>query len=237
MYLIALAVLVLAMLALGLVLFHALARMVLSDPLSVPSGEDLLLVGLLPGLALLVMLITWLSLLHLLRDWVMVPLAVALPVVLRKDSVAVAHAVADSAKSIVKAARAGDIFPFGALLVGLVVTYVGLFLCLVPANFVDIWYYHLPLARSIAEHAASFIPSCQSILRQPAHCSRNASWRGHALLVHHFALASVISLAFYLSMLLLLLSFAKRARRGLHVPLLCNLFVWHLPILQLPRHR
>jgi len=227
MYLIALAVLVLAMLALGLVLFHALARMVSSDPLSVPSGADLLLVGLLPGLALLVMLITLLSLLHLVRDWVMVPLAVVLLVVLRKDTVAVTHAVADSAKSIVKAARAGDIFPFGALLVGLIVTYVGLFLCLVPANFVDIWYYHLPLARSIAEHGGFIYPQVPNLLYASQPIALEMLHGAGMSFLDHFAVAGAIDLAIYLGLLLFLLSFARRAR-GLQFLILCNLFVWHL---------
>jgi len=75
MILLALAALLLGMLGMGLVLFHALARRIGPDPAAVPSGPSLLLTGLLPGLALLTILVTLLSLLHLVWAWTIAPLA------------------------------------------------------------------------------------------------------------------------------------------------------------------
>src|SRR3569833_746749 len=242
MYLIALAILVLAMLALGLVLFHALVRTVSSDPLSVRSGGDILQVGKHPGLAVkVVMLITLLSLLHLVRDWAMAPLAVTLLVVLRKDTVAVTQTVANSVKSVVKAAQVGDIFPFGAVLVGLFVAYMGLFLCLLPGEVVDIWYYHLPLARSIAEHGGFVYPQMPNLLYASQPIALEMLHGAGMSFLDHFAVASAINLAIYLGLLLFLLSFARRAR-GLQFLILCYLFVWQLafygaasPMIDTPR--
>src|SRR4051812_45629136 len=112
------ALIALGMLGLGLILFHALARWVSRDPGAVPAGRDLLLSGPLPGMALVAMLVTILSLLHLVRPWVMGPLAVLLAVLLRKDTAAVLGALKACAGAMLRAARGGDLFPLIALLLG-----------------------------------------------------------------------------------------------------------------------
>jgi len=241
MSLIALAALVLAMLAVGLVLFHALARSLSPAPLAAPSGPDLLLIGLLPGLALLAILITLLSLLHLVWAWVMACLAAVLLIGLRKDTAAVAGAVADSARTIGQAARQGNLFPLGALLIGLLVVYAGLFLCLVPGANVDIWVYHLPLARSFVEHGGFIYPQMPNLLYASQPIVLEMLHGAGMSFVDHFAVASAIDLSIYLAFLLLLLSFARRARGFLFLAL-CYLFVWHLefygaasPMIDTPR--
>lgn len=241
MSLIAPAAVVLAMLAMGLVLFHALARWVSPDPRAVPSGPDLLLTGLLPGLALLAMLVTLLSMIHLVRPWAMLPLMALLLITLRHDTAAVMGAVAGSAKRIGNAARQGDIFPLGALLAGLIVVYVGLFLCLLPGANVDIWVYHLPLARSIAEHGGFIYPQMDNLLYSSQPIALEMLHGAGMAFLDHFAVASAINLSIYLGMLLLLLSFARRAR-GFLFFVLCYLFVWHLeffgaasPMIDTPR--
>jgi len=241
MILLALAALLLGMLGMGLVLFHALARRIGPDPAAVPSGPSLLLTGLLPGLALLTILVTLLSLLHLVWAWTMAPLALLLLVVLRHDAFAVARALADAAKAIVSAARSGNLFPLVALLLGMAVSYAGLFLCVVPGESVDIWVYHLPLARSIAEHHGFIYPQIQRPFYASQPIALEMLHGAGMTFVNHFATASAIDLSIYLGFLLLLLSFARRAR-GFQFLVLCYLFVWHLnlwdaatPMIDMPR--
>lgn len=218
---------VLAMLLIGLVLFSALCR-VTGDPQTNPTGPDLLLTGLLPGLALVSCLVTILALVHLLRNWVLVSLAILLVAVLRREARQVVAAFAEGAAAVRRSVVQGDLSVPVAVLAGVIVVYVGLFSSLLPNGNVDVWVYHVPLALSIAEHSGFVYPQFGNVFYASQPILLETLAGAGMTLVQHFALAGVISLAFYFSMLLLLLSFAKRAR-GLMFLLLCYLFVWYLP--------
>jgi hypothetical protein len=171
----------------------------------------------------------------------MAPLALLLLVVLRRDTLAVARALGDAAKAIVSAARSGNLFPLVALLLGMAVSYVGLFLCMVPGENVDIWAYHVPLARSIAEHHGFVYPQIDHPLYGTQPIALEMLHGAGMTFVNQFATASAINLSIYLGLVLLLLSFAHRAR-GVQFLVLCYLFVWHLeffaatsPMIDAPR--
>jgi hypothetical protein len=236
-----LALTVVAMLAVGLVLFGALCRLLGTEADFFPRPRDLLLVGPLPGLALIALLVTVLSLLHLMRAWVMAPLALVLLIVLRPDTAKVWNAVNDAAGATLAAARAGDFFSLAALLVGAGVAYCGLFLCFLPAANVDVWVYHLPLAQSFADHAGFVYPQIDNMFYGSQPMALEMLHGAGMVFYRHFAVASAINLTIYMSMLLLALSFAARGR-GLLFLLLCYLFVAHLdfygaatPMIDTPR--
>ena len=225
MTVIALLVIVLAMLGFGLVLFRSVARWVSTDAIAVPAGIELLLIGPLPGLALVALLFTLLALLHLLRAWFIAPLALSILLVLRRDTAAVLIALGDAMRAFGRSARQGDLFPLGALLIGVIVIYVGLLLCLVPRQTVDIWVYHVPLAQSIATHSGFVYPQIPHLLYASQPSVLELLHGAGMLFLDHFAIASAINLAIYLGLVLLLLSFVKRAR-GFQFLVLCYLFVW-----------
>jgi hypothetical protein len=212
------------MLAVGLVLFSAFCRMVGGAREFFPEPRDLLLIGPLPGLALVALLLTILSLLHLVRLWVMVPLAVLILIVLRQDTLVLWNAMRDSAQSINAAARRGDLLPTISLVAGVGVIYAGLFLCYLPAAIVDVWAYHLPLAQSIASQAGFAYPQINHLLFGTQPMALEMMHGAGLVVVGHFAIAGAINLAIYLGLLLLLLSFSRRARPFLFL-VLCALFV------------
>ncbi len=105
---------VLVMVAVGLVLFHRLARFLEYED----TGPQLLLLGILPGLALVGLLVTGLGLVHLFYGWALAVAAVAVFGLLWRDTRAIIAAVRQSLQVIVTAARGGDLFPVLALLAG-----------------------------------------------------------------------------------------------------------------------
>lgn len=212
------------MLAVGLVLFSAFCRLAGAGRDFFPERRDLLLIGSLPGLALVAVLLTILSLLHLVRLWVMVPLAILILVALRQDTLALWDALRDSAATIIAAVRRGDPLPLVSLAVGLGAVYVGLFLCFLPASNVDVWVYHLPLARSIVSHAGFAYPQIDHLLYGTQPMALEMLYGAGMTIFGHFAIAGGINLAVYMGLLLLLLSFARRARPFLFL-VLCAVFV------------
>jgi len=219
-----LALTVLAMLAVGLVLFSAFCRLVGAGPDFFPERRDLLLIGPLPGLALLAILLTVLSLLHLVRLWVMLPLAILILVALRRDTLILWNALMDGATATIAAARCGDLLPVISLAAGLGVAYAGLFLCYLPAAIVDVWAYHLPLARSIVSHAGFVYPQIDHLLYGTQPMALEMYYGAGMVIAGHFAIAGAINLAIYMGLLLLLLSFSRHARPFLFL-VLCNIFV------------
>jgi hypothetical protein len=227
--LLGLALTVLAMLAVGLVLFSALCRLAGAGPDFFPQPRDRLMIGPLPGLALVVLLVTILSLLHLVRAWVMAPLALLILVGLRRDTVAVWDAVKDATAATIAAVRAGDLFPLAALVVGAAVTYVGLFLCFIPASNVDVWVYHLPLVQSIVSHAGFAYPQIDNLFYGSQPMALEMLHGAGMVFFNHFAIASAINLAIYLSLAVLAVACIPRGRGFLFL-LLCYLFVVRLEL-------
>ena len=97
---------VLVMVAAGLVLFHRLAHFLLKD--QEPLAErELLLLGILPGLALVGLLVTLLGLVHLFRGWVLLLAAAAIFGLLWRDTKSVIAALCDGMRANAGAARNG----------------------------------------------------------------------------------------------------------------------------------
>ena len=220
---------VLVMLAAGMILFRRLARSLLDGDPAPPSEPELLLLGTLPGMALVGLLVTALGLLHLFRLWVLLPLAIAIFCMLRRDVKALAAGLRDSACLVAGVVRGGDLFPLLALLAGLAALSLGIHLCLMPADIADIWAYHLPIAHSFITH--------HGIIAQqlPYHAFYGNNpllfellFAVPMLVVDHFAAAGIVNVAIYFGLMLLILSFACRAR-GFQFLLLLVALVWASP--------
>lgn len=218
---------VLAMLATGLVLFRRLARLLLADDETVAESE-LILLGLLPGLALVGLLVTLLALLHLFQLWALAAAMAAIFVLLRRDAGAVLSGLRDGLRTIIEAARRGDLFPLLALACGIAALSLGVHLCLMPSDIADIWSYHLPIVHSFIAHHGI-------IAQQVAHPFYGNNpllfellFAVPMLAVDHFAGAGIVNVAVYFGLMLLILSFARRARGAWFLTLLVAL-VWASP--------
>src|SRR5579871_585237 len=136
---------VLLMLATGWVLFRKLARLVSSGQ-ALSSDMELLLLGILPAVALVGTLMTYLAFVHLFRVWVVSALAVAILLGLREDSHALLRSLVAWPLLCWQQMRGGNLFPLLAAVVGAVVLVTVLLLARIPAETIDIWAFHLPLA-------------------------------------------------------------------------------------------
>jgi hypothetical protein len=219
---------VLVMLATGLVLFRRLARLLLAGDPAPPSEPEFLLLGILPGLALVGLLVTGLGMLHLLRLWILLPVVAAIFWALRRDANSVLAGLRESVTSIGISARRGDLLPLLALIAGIAALALGIHLCLMPSDIADVWSYHIPIAHSFITH--------HGIIAQPvAHPFYGNNpllfellFATAMLVVDHFAAAGIVNVAVYFGLMLLILSFARRAR-GFQFLLLLVALVWASP--------
>jgi hypothetical protein len=216
---------VLVMVAAGLVLFHRLARCLLKD--EVPERE-LLLLGILPGLALVGLLVTLLGLAHLFRGWVLVVAAAAIFGLLWRDTRTVIAAVRDSVKAIIASARGGDLFPMLALVAGAAALSLGVHLCLFPSGIEDVWSYHLPIVHSFIAHHGIIAQQVPHPFYGNNPLLFELLFAVPMLAVDHFAGAGIVNVAVYFGLMLLILSFA-RAARGFQFLLLLAALVWASP--------
>ena len=218
---------VLVMVAAGLVLFHRLAHSLLKDEAPIAERE-LLLLGILPGLALVGLLVTLLGLVHLFRDWVLLLAAAAIFGLLWRDTKAVTAAVRDGLTSIIASARRGDLFPILALLTGAAALSLGVHLCLFPSGIEDVWSYHLPIVHSFIAHHGIIAQQVPHPFYGNNPLLFELLFAVPMLAVNHFAAAGIVNVAVYFGLMLLILSFAKAAR-GFQFLLLLAALVWASP--------
>ena len=218
---------VLVMVAAGLVLFHRLAHFLLKD--QEPLAErELLLLGILPGLALVGLLVTLLGLVHLFRGWVLLLAAAAIFGLLWRDTKAVIAALCDGMRAIAGAARIGNLFPLLALLAGTAAVSLGVHLCLFPSGIEDVWAYHLPIVHSFITHHGIIAQQVPHPFYGNNPLLFELLFAVPMLAVDHFAAAGIVNVAVYFGLMLLILSFAKAAR-GFQFLLLLAALVWTSP--------
>lgn len=215
---------VLIMVAAGLVLFHRLAHFLLKDQKPIAERE-LLLLGILPGLALVGLLVTLLGIMHLFRGWVLLLAAAAIFGLLWRDTKAVMAAVRDSLTAIGASARGGDLFPILALLTGTAALSLGVHLCLFPSAIEDVWSYHLPIVHSFIRHHGIIAQQVPHPFYGNNPLLFELLFAVPMLWSDHFAAAGIVNVAVYFGLMLLILSFAKAARGFVFLLLLAAL-VW-----------
>ncbi|MFO1248263.1 MAG: hypothetical protein U1E93_08600 [Alphaproteobacteria bacterium] len=217
---------VLLMVATGLVLLHRLARFLLRD--EAIAGQEFLLIGILPGLALTGLVVTVLGLVHLLYGWALLLAAAAIFSLLWRDTRAVATALRESLQAIWASARSRDVFPLLALLAGTAALSLGIHISLLPSGIEDVWSYHLPIVHSFIAHHGIIAQQVPHPFYGNNPLLFELLFAVPMLAVDHFAGAGIVNVAIYFGLMLLILSFA-RAARGFWFLVLLAALVWASP--------
>ena len=202
---------VLLLLAPGWLLFRALMRRLCPATL-IPSDSELLLIGILPAFALAGTIATYLAFSHLLRPWVLSALLVGIPLWLKNDSLALGRALKNAGLDILGATRRGNLFPVIAVAVSLGFLATGLLLSQIPAETVDVWAFHLPLAHGFIQQegyapllANSLFYSNQPLLFELLYALA-------MFVVDHYLAADAINVAIFFGLMMLVASFPTRLR-------------------------
>ncbi|ANL65496.1 hypothetical protein AMC82_CH01832 [Rhizobium phaseoli] len=204
---------VVAVLLFGLTLHRALVlRLNCGVNSPVHDGTDLLLSGVLPGLALVGGLATGLGAIHLLRVEIVLPVAAFLMIWRWNDLLGVLVDLRNLAMVGLRASANGDPFPLlaTAAFIGLacIISITALF----PAGSADVWAFQIPLAQSIVSHGGFVTPQMDSNFYGNIPLFFNLLFACVLLFVDHWLAAGLINGAIFLGFLLLLTSCAPRWR-------------------------
>lgn len=217
---------VLVMVLTGLALFHRLAPRLLAGRGNEVSETDLIMLGVLPGLALVGMLATYLAVLHLLRVGVVIFLALAILYVCRREVYGILAHLGRQARGWLAQARQGNFFPLIAAGAFVIALAAGLLLCVIPSENVDVWVFHLPLARSFIAHHGFVFPQLSGMLFYSTQPDFQEILFSVAMMaVPSFIAASVVNVAVLFGFILILPTFAQRAR-DIQVLVAVAVFFW-----------
>ncbi|MDF0697809.1 hypothetical protein PYR71_15100 [Rhizobium sp. MC63] len=232
-----------AILLFGLIFHRTLALQVnrgLNPP--VRDGTDLLLSGILPGIALVGGLATVLGAIHLLRVEVVLPLAALLMIWRRNDLLGILADLRGLAVAGVRVTAKGDPFPLLAALAFIGLACVISVTALFPAASADVWAFQIPLAQSIVSHGGFVTPQVDSNFYGNIPLFFNVLFACTLLFIDHWLAAGLLNAAIFLGFLLLLVSCAHRWRAAGSL-LVCFLIAFQpfftpgaaVPLTDLPR--
>ncbi|MBY4613576.1 hypothetical protein [Rhizobium redzepovicii] len=170
----------------------------------VRDGTDLLLSGILPGIALVGGLATALGVIHLLRIEIVLPLAAILMIWRRNDVLATFVDLRNLAGVGVRATANGN--PFPLLASGAFIVLIGVIsvTALFPAGSADVWAFQIPLAQSIVSHGGFVTPQIGSNFYGNIPLFFNVLFASTLLFVDHWLGAGLMNAAIFLGFLLLL---------------------------------
>ncbi|ABC90552.1 hypothetical conserved protein [Rhizobium etli CFN 42] len=179
---------------------------------AVRDGTDLLLSGILPGIALVGGLATALGVIHLLRIEIVLPLAASLMIWRRNDVLAIFVDLRNLAVIGVRATAKGN--PFPLLASGAFIVLIGVIsiTALFPAGSADVWAFQIPLAQSMVSHSGFVTPQIDSHFYGNIPLFFNVLFASALLFVDHWLAAGLMNAAIFLGFLLLLTSCAHRWR-------------------------
>lgn len=178
----------------------------------VRDGTDLLLSGVLPGIALVGGLATVLGVIHLLRVQIVLPVAAFLMIWLRNDLLGVLVDLRNLAMVGVRATANGNPFPLLATAAFIGLTCIISITALFPAGSADVWAFQIPLAQSIVSHGGFVTPQMASNFYGNIPLYFNVLFACVLLFVDHWLAAGLLNGAIFLGFLLLLTSCAPRWR-------------------------
>lgn len=225
MVVLASALTVLAMVLTGLALFRRLAPVLLGGRHNELSETDLMLLGILPGLALVGTLATYLAVLHLLRVGVVLFLAAVVFYVCRREvGGMLVHLGREMRGWFVRAAR-GNLFPVIAAGVFLTALALALLACVVPSENMDVWAFHIPLAQSFVAHHGLVLQQVSSVLYSTQPNFQEMLFAVAMMAVPSFIAAGVVNVAVFFGFIVILPSFGVRMR-SLHFLAALLAFFW-----------
>lgn len=202
-----------AILLFGLTLHRALVlRLNRGVNPSFRDGTDLLLSGVLPGLALVGDLATLLGAVHLFRVEVALPVAAILMIWRRYDLLGTLVDLRDLAMAGGRATANGNPFPLLAAIAFIALACVISVTALFPAGSADAWAFQIPLAQSIVSHGGFVTPQIGSNFYGNIPLFFNVLFACTLLFVDHWLAAGLLNAAIFLGFLLLLTSCAHRWR-------------------------
>jgi hypothetical protein len=201
----------------GLVLHRSIAGRLLNlDKANAPAAEipetDLVIYGLLPGLAIASTIGTILALFGLFRMELFAAVMVGAVIWRRREAIVTLVALAGNAKAIWRSLARGELMTlvaigiFAKTIFGLVV-YAQL-----PSENVDVWNHQVPLAQSIVSHAGFVFPQIDHMFYGTNPIFFNMLFAEALLFVDDVIAANVVNSLLYLGFLLTLLACARRAR-------------------------
>jgi hypothetical protein len=236
---------VVAMVLVGSVLHRALAMRLLafdgrrSTVPPIPE-RDLFLLGLLPGIALVGAIDTYLALFHLFRADVTAALGAGLLIWRRRDTMAIFQVLAGFVAELWFALRRIDAIALVAVW-SLAVLLAGLFfLAQIPAETVDVWVFQLPLSISLADHSGFVYPQMNHAFYANNPLFFNLLFAQTFLFIDHYIAAVAVNIVIYVGFLLTLLTYARRGRALAFLVLLAFVAPFFtinavVPLIDLPR--
>ncbi|WP_017963976.1 hypothetical protein [Rhizobium leguminosarum] len=178
----------------------------------VRDGTDLLLSGVLPGIALVGGLATALGAIHLLRIEVVLLLAAIFMIWRRNDVLAIFIDLRNLAVMGEQATAKGNPFPLLASVAFIGLACVISVTALFPAGSADVWAFQIPLAQSIVSHGGFVTPQIDSNFYGNIPLFFNVLFACPLLFVDHWLGSGLLNAAIFLGFLLLLTSCAHRWR-------------------------
>lgn len=201
----------------GLVLHRALATRVLAlDEATTPNSEiretDLLVLGLLPGLAIASTIGTALALFGLLRTPIFAAVMIALVAWRWRDALATLSALSDSGRAASRSLARGELLTLIAILI-FAQNLIGLLIdAQLPSANIDVWNHNFPLAQSLVDHSGFVFPQIPDPLYGSYPLFFYMLFAEGLLFVNNVIAAKVMNTLIYLSFLLSLVFCARRAR-------------------------
>jgi hypothetical protein len=200
----------------GLVLHRAVARPLLSLDAGNAAYDvtevDLLVFGLLPGLALANTVGTLLAVVHLFYWWSYLALVVVLVGWRWRDAVATLAAIGMAVRASFGSLLRGNLMVIIAYAIFLQTLAGMLVEAQVPSSNVDVWNHNFPLAKSIVEHHGFLMPQIDNMFYGSYPIFFHMFFAEGLLFVDNVIAAKAANAMLYLGFLLSLLAFARNGR-------------------------
>jgi hypothetical protein len=200
----------------GLVLHHALAirvlRLDIGDPAFKLTEVDLLVFGLLPGLALANTVGTLLAVVHLFYWWAYLAVVVIVVGWRWRDAVATLAAVGMVVRESFRSLLRGNLMVVIAYAIFLQ-TLAGILVeAQIPSGNVDVWNHNFPLAKSIVAHHGFVMPQIDNMFYGSYPIFFHMFFAEGLLFVDNVIAAKAANAMLYLGFLLSLLGVARNGR-------------------------
>ncbi|MBX4924376.1 hypothetical protein [Rhizobium binae] len=176
------------------------------------DGSDFLFSGILPALAISGGAATILGAFHGLRWEIVFPVVVVSMIWRWRDLVAVLYDMASLLRKITAETKNGNPLPALAAFACIILCYVSSVLAQFPSGVDDVWVFHIPLAKSIIEHAGFVSPQIDHPFYGNIPLFFNLLFALAMMVSGHWTGAAAMNVAIFFGFLFLLSSCASRWR-------------------------